>query len=181
MDLKRSISLSKRLSYILRHKALELGLIVQKGGWVNLEDVLEILNHNAKSIILKEEVEQVVRTSDKQRFSLENNLIRANQGHSFAVDLELSPQTPPATLYHGTHRNILPIILQEGLKKIGRHHVHLSPTIDVAIKVGQRRGVPVVLEVNAQQMAKDGLIFFCSSNGVWLVGSVPPQYLRVLS
>src|SRR5205823_194385 len=128
------------------------------------------------------ELKEVVAKNDKQRLSFDESgtRIRANQGHSTPVDLQLRPATPPAVLYHGTPERSVGQILRTGLKKMARHHVHLSPTVPTAQAVGARRGRPVILAVDAAGMAREGHTFYCSANGVWLVDEVPPQYLRTV-
>jgi putative RNA 2'-phosphotransferase len=124
----------------------------------------------------------VVATSDKQRFAFDESRarLRANQGHSVDVDLQLEPVTPPAVLYHGTGRQNVASILAGGLQKMNRHHVHLSPDTETAIRVGRRHGEPVVFVVDAAAMHGDGSTFYCSANGVWLVDHVPAQHVRQL-
>jgi putative RNA 2'-phosphotransferase len=128
------------------------------------------------------ELQQVVAANDKQRFSFDDSgdLIRANQGHSTEVDLQLPVRTPPATLYHGTHFQAVTAILQTGLQKMSRHHVHLTTNMSVAHEVGGRRGKSIIIAVNAILMESNGYDFYCTDNGVWLVEDVPPQYLRLL-
>ena len=125
---------------------------------------------------------QVVAENDKQRFCLSEDglMIRANQGHSISVDLALSPKQPPEVLYHGTATRFLNAILLEGLKAKSRQQVHLSENKETALKVGQRHGKPVILEVAAMQMVEQGFLFYLSDNGVWLTDSVPAMFLRVL-
>ena len=106
-------------------------------------------------------------------------MIRANQGHSVAIDLELASLTPPPILYHGTYDKALKSIMERGLSKMKRHHVHLSCDRATAIKVGKRRGKAVVLEIAAVKMAKSGLKFYRSDNGVWLVDNVPVEYIKI--
>lgn len=165
------VKLSKRLSYLLRHAPHEAGLTLEAGGWVPLAPLLKYLK------VTRQEVERVVAENDKQRFSLDGDRIRANQGHSVPVDLELKPQIPPAVLYHGTHPNVLASILKSGLKPMSRHHVHLSEDQETASKVGARRGKPVILTIQAARMHDAGHVFYCSENGVWLVDSVPPEFI----
>lgn len=105
--------------------------------------------------------------------------IRANQGHSTAVDLQLEPIAPPAVLYHGTVAKVIPEIFALGLLKMKRHHVHLSPDMETAKKVGQRRGKPVILIIDAAAMHSRGHLYFRSENGVWLTERVLPEFLRV--
>ena len=102
-------------------------------------------------------------------------------GHSISVDLGLKPIQPPPRLYHGTAKQFVPSILQKGLLKMTRQYVHLSYSVATARSVGMRHGVPVVLEINAEQMARDGIVFYRSENGVWLTDSVSPCYISVLS
>ncbi|WP_295820232.1 RNA 2'-phosphotransferase [uncultured Deinococcus sp.] len=164
-------ALSRRLSYLLRHAPHEAGLSLAPGGWVPLAPVLAHLQAT------RADIERVVAGSDKQRFSLREHSIRANQGHSVPVDLELSPVTPPDLLYHGTHPRALAAIRAEGLRPMQRHHVHLSPDLDTARRVGARRGQPVILTIRAGEMHAAGHVFFVSENGVWLVGAVPPEFI----
>ena len=177
----RRVRISKYLSLHLRHQPETLGLELGPGGWVSVSALLAGAAKNGFPIT-REELEDVVAGSDKQRFSLNagGTQIRANQGHSVPVDLQLEPVEPPEILYHGTGANSVAAILTTGLEKMSRHHVHLSPDVPTAINVGKRHGRPVVLEVSALTMHRDGHVFFRSTNGVWLVESVPAQYLRVI-
>jgi putative RNA 2'-phosphotransferase len=181
MNDKRRIHLSKFLSKHLRHTPESLGLTLEPGGWVLIEDVMAGANRSGVPFT-REELDEVVQTSDKQRFAIDETgtRIRANQGHSAEVDLQLESVEPPAELFHGTAERNLGAILGEGLSKMARHHVHLSPDTGTALKVGGRHGKPVVLVVDALRMRADGHVFFRSANGVWLVAAVPPQYLRVM-
>lgn len=181
MDKSRLVQISKYLSKHLRHKPDSLGLKLEPGGWVDVENLLTACATHQFSIT-RVEVEKVVAESDKQRFSFNETKtrIRANQGHSIEVDLQWQPQVPPDVLYHGTAKQFISSILETGLQKMSRHHVHLSPDIETAKKVGSRRGSPVILRIDAIAMHVSGLIFYCSENGVWLVDSVPPQYLKIL-
>lgn len=168
--------LSKALSYYLRHAPHELNLQLQPGGWVEQADLLQALQ--IKNIqATPADLQRVTETSDKQRFAIQGSRIRANQGHSTEVDLELQPQVPPAFLYHGTPSRSVAPILEQGLLKGERHHVHLSPDPQTATQVGQRRGKPVILTVDAQKMHQQGYLFYCSANGVWLTEQVPPQFV----
>jgi putative RNA 2'-phosphotransferase len=180
VDDKQAVKISKYLSKHLRHEPERLGLKLQTGGWVGVDELLEACARN-RFPITRAQLEAVVAGSDKQRFAFDESgaRIRANQGHSTEVDLQLEPAEPPAVLYHGTAAGNVEAILTDGLKKMARHHVHLSPDVATATKVGARRGRPVVLLVDATAMIRDGHTFYRSANGVWLVDCVPPQYLRV--
>lgn len=181
MDPKRLVRVSKFLSLHLRHQPADLGLTLEPGGWA---PVLDLLAGAARKgfPIAPDELSEVVRANDKQRFALDatGTKVRANQGHSTEVDLQLEPADPPATLYHGTADRFLGVIRRGGLLKMARHHVHLSPDIATASKVGARHGRLALLEVDAAGMRAAGYIFYRSANGVWLVDAVPPEYLRVI-
>jgi putative RNA 2'-phosphotransferase len=175
---RRLITVSKYLSKYLRHSPHELGLTLRPGGWVLVDDLLAASEGQGFPISYDELVE-CVETNDKKRFSFDDSgdLIRANQGHSAPVDLQLEERQPPEVLYHGTVERFLPAIRADGLNKGKRHHVHLSRDRETATKVGARRGKPVVLNIDAGGMHRDGHKFFFSANGVWLTDSVPPGYL----
>jgi putative RNA 2'-phosphotransferase len=175
---KRTITVSKYLSKHLRHAPQDLGLALQPGGWVAVDELLAATRRHGFPITFDELVE-CVETNDKQRFAFDvsGEMIRANQGHSVEVDLQLEAGDPPATLYHGTVERFLPSILESGLVRGRRHHVHLSGDVATARKVGSRRGQPVVLVVDAGRMHRDGRVFLRSANGVWLTDAVPPEYL----
>jgi putative RNA 2'-phosphotransferase len=128
-----------------------------------------------------EELKEVVALNDKQRFAFNEGRtrIRASQGHSVAVDLQLEARQPPERLYHGTVEKFLPAIRVEGLRKMNRNHVHLSADRETAIKVGRRRGDAVLLTIRSDEMSRDGLAFFLSHNGVWLTEAIPPRYIEI--
>ena len=178
---ERLTRVSKKLAKYLRHTPEELGLTLQPGGWVPVDDLLNAARNHGFPINYDELVE-VVETNDKRRFSFDDtgDLIRANQGHSVLVDLQLEEATPPDVLYHGTVDRFLPSVLEVGLTRGNRHHVHLSKDIETARRVGARRGKPIILMVDAGRMNKDGHQFFVSANGVWLTDAVSPSCLTVL-
>lgn len=178
VDAKQLVRFSKFLSKHLRHAPEAIGLQLQPGGWVEVDDLLTACRR-AGMPFTRALLDEVVATNDKQRFAFDETgtRIRANQGHSVEVDLQLEPMPPPAILFHGTAESEVTAILAKGIQKISRHHVHLSPDVPTAIKVGRRHGKPVVLQVDAAAMHAAGIPFCCSANGVWLVDEVPPQYL----
>ncbi|MBC6989930.1 RNA 2'-phosphotransferase [Hymenobacter sp. BT491] len=179
MNPAQAIRLSKFLSLHLRHRSEALGLALQAGGWVGVEELLAACIRKGQAIS-RAQLDELVRGSDKQRFAYDETgtRIRAQQGHSVAVDLELMPSEPPAELYHGTVAAAMPAIRGEGLRKMNRHHVHLSPDPETARRVASRRGQPVVLVVDAAGLYESGAVFYESGNGVWLVDQVPPEFLR---
>jgi putative RNA 2'-phosphotransferase len=175
---KRATSISKYLSLVLRHNPAAAGVTLDAEGWVGVEDLLEGAARHGRSFT-RDELEEVVRNSDKQRFafSLDAQRIRANQGHSITVDVGLTAETPPEILYHGTVERFLSSIMANGLDKRSRQHVHLSLDVATASRVGSRRGKPVILKIAAGSMHSAGFQFYCSANGVWLTDRVPPQYI----
>lgn len=172
MDERRLVKVSKYLSRHLRHDPDRLGIELDEHGWVEVDVLLKALD-DQKFHLTREELEEVVARNDKQRFALRDGRIRANQGHTVDVDLDLPAVAPPLLLYHGTAGGFVATILEEGLKPMDRHHVHLSPDRETAVKVGSRRGKPVVLVIDAEQMAGAGHTFYKSENGVWLTEHVP--------
>lgn len=179
---RRLIKISKYLSYHLRHRPDLLGLKLAPGGWVEVDRFLAAANRHNFSLT-ETELKQVVEQNDKQRFSFNDwgNLIRANQGHSVTVNLQLKPIAPPKILYHGTHRSVVSAIQKRGLRKMNRHHVHLSADIATAISVGARRGDPVIFQIDALKMSQANYQFYRSENGVWLTEFVPVTYLKIVN
>ncbi|MFD1147457.1 RNA 2'-phosphotransferase [Saccharothrix hoggarensis] len=166
------IRLSKRMSKHLRHAPGEVGLTLDPAGWVELDEFARALR------VTTDQVLEVVAANDKQRFAVVDGRIRASQGHTVDVALDLPVAEPPPVLFHGTVARFLPDILRDGLRPMRRHDVHLSATVETAVRVGARRGKPVVLEVDAAAMSAAGHEFRLSANGVWLTAAVPPNHLR---
>ncbi len=177
----RMIRISKFLSLVLRHKPETIGRTLDRAGWTSVAELLQACEYHGWPISF-EELQAVVAHNDKKRFSFseDGRLIRANQGHSLEVELGYHPLEPPEILYHGTTERFLPSIKEKGLLKGKRHHVHLSPDIATATKVGARRGQPLVLQIKSGQMHQDGYIFYQSANGVWLTEHVPVVYILPL-
>lgn len=177
---KNLTRLSKYLSLILRHAPEKVGLTLGEGGWIEVATLLAATQQSGNPID-ETLLRRIVAEDEKQRyaFSADGTKIRANQGHSVRVDLGLEPIVPPLLLYHGTATRFLDSILATGLQPQSRTHVHLSLDHDTAVKVGMRHGKPVVLEVQAGQMAADGFLFYRAENGVWLTAQVPPRYLTL--
>lgn len=176
MDL---IRISKYISLLLRHKPEVAGLRLDEKGWCDVETLIQAVGHKYAGFN-REVLDEIVETNNKHRFSYDENhsRIRANQGHSIAVDVELEQCQPPEFLYHGTATKYEASISKQGLVKGRRLYVHLSKDIPTAISVGSRHGNPIVFEVAAKAMAADGFIFFLSKNGVWLTNNVPIKYLK---
>jgi putative RNA 2'-phosphotransferase len=172
--------ISKLMSFVLRHQPGSIGLQLNENGWANLQELIKKINDSGTAVTI-DIIRAVVDTNDKKRFAFneDKTMIRASQGHSINVELNLKPLPPPDTLYHGTAERFLTAILKEGLTKQQRQHVHLSQLQQTAKAVGSRHGKPVLLTINAKAMVAAGFLFYLSDNGVWLVDSVPLEYITV--
>jgi putative RNA 2'-phosphotransferase len=182
-DRKHLHNTGKFLSYILRHKPGDIGITLDENGWVGVDTLIEAVNTHKKGYKLDLEIlTAIVETNNKNRyaFSDDSKRIRANQGHSVDVDLDLKPVTPPNILYHGTSENSVESILDSGIKKMGRQHVHLSHEMNTATNVGSRHGKVVILRIHAEAMHSDGIDFVLSANGVWLTDYIDPYYIDII-
>jgi putative RNA 2'-phosphotransferase len=175
---QKLIKLSRFLSYVLRHKPDEIDLTIDPQGWVSVEELLQKAQQAGKPIT-RELLETIVENDDKQRYSFnaDGSMIRANQGHSVEIDLNLTPIEPPEFLFHGTAVRNVSSIREHGLLKQKRHHVHLSENEETAKRVGARYGKPVILTISAKAMAEAGHTFYRSENHVWLTDSVPAEFI----
>ena len=171
--------ISKYLSLILRHKPEAAGITLDKNGWADTFELIRAVASKYPGFGYKQLLE-IVETDDKQRYSFDkhNLRIRANQGHSIPVDVELEELEPPAFLYHGTGEKSVESILTTGLVSKSRLYVHLSGDIETADKVGRRHGNPVIFTINTKKMYEDGYKFYRSKNGVWMTKEVPRKYLH---
>lgn len=169
---------SRFLSLVLRHKPEKVGLTLDAAGWVDVDDLLAACGRHGV-VMTRVQLETIVCSNEKQRFALSDDRtrIRANQGHWVPVELGYAPATPPAVLYHGTPERAVPAIRAEGLRRMDRHHVHLSTDPAATLGVGARRGRPVLLTVDAAAMAAGGAVFYLTPNGVWLTDAVPAAYI----
>lgn len=172
------VETSKFLSLILRHKPETIGITLDEHGWANVNELIEKMNEKQSFDMAM--LEKIVDTDEKNRYSFndDKSLIRANQGHSIPVDVELEKVSPPTFLFHGTADKYEESIDKIGLISKSRLYVHLSADYDTAVRVGIRHGIPMVYKVNAKKMEEDGFEFFLSENEVWLTESVPPCYLE---
>lgn len=171
---------SKLLSYVLRHRPDQASVTLDAQGWVEVDALLAGLAARG-TVLTRTDLDRIVAADSKRRYAYSDDgtRIRASQGHSVDVDLGYQPAVPPPLLFHGTAERNLESILATGLDRRQRHHVHLSAAVATARQVGGRHGRPVVLDVDAARMHADGFAFFVTANGVWLVESVPPTYLRI--
>jgi len=170
--------IGKFLSLILRHEPQKIGLELDEQGWANVKELIEKCKKHRYHFSMEDLIE-IVETNDKQRYSFneKRNKIRANQGHSIDIDLALSAVEPPEYLYHGTATRFLSSIMEKGIVKGTRQHVHLSKDKKTATKVGSRHGKPAILTIMSGKMYKDGIMFFQSNNGVWLTDYVDVKYI----
>ena len=156
--------ISRYISYLLRHHPESAGLSLDSNGWVDVEELIAAIRKNKKEDFSREDLEEIVRTDEKQRyaFNKDKTKIRASQGHSVNVDLELTSKKPPDILYHGTAEKYIDSIRREGVKPMSRMYVHLGTDREAAERNGKRHGIPIVLEVNANKMYEDGYKFYLS-------------------
>lgn len=174
-------NISKYISLILRHKPEVIGITLDEHGWANVQDLIKGVSK--KYPFNMKMLEEIVRTDNKQRYSFNDDktLIRANQGHSIPVDVELEECKPPTILYHGTADKYVKSINQNGLIPKSRLYVHLSGDLPTAINVGKRHGQPVIYMILSAKMHYDGYKFYKSKNGVWLTKEIPTKYLQMMN
>lgn len=178
MDMKKT---SVFISLILRHKPDVIGISLDEHGWANVQELIKGINKTEKYSIDMPILEEIVRTDNKQRYSFneDRSKIRANQGHSINVDVELKEAVPPEILYHGTGEKCVDSINKEGLKPKSRLYVHLSKDVKTAVTVGSRHGKAVVYTVASGEMYRQGFAFYLSENGVWLTKNVPVDFIKI--
>ncbi len=176
------IEISKLIALVLRHHPEFIGIEVDEHGWADCKALIQGIIEKKHISFDQTYLEKIVREDQKQRYAFneDHTKIRANQGHSIPVDVELKEKIPPVLLYHGTGMKSVPSIEKEGLLPMSRLYVHLSADYMTAVKVGSRHGKPLVFQVDCAAMVKDGYVFYQSANGVWLTKCVPVQYLTRL-
>ena len=179
MNEKEKTSASRFISLILRHDPQKIDITLEHDGWADTDALLEGMNRAGYRVSL-EELKEIVTTNNKQRFKFSDDYtkIRANQGHSVNVDVDLKEIEPPSVLYHGTATKYVQSIKNEGLISKSRLHVHLSSDKETAAKVGARHGKAVVLTIDSARMSKNGFKFYLSDNNVWLTNAVPVELAR---
>lgn len=178
--MSKLVDISRFIALLLRHKPEVAGLSLDEHGWARVDELIVAVNqtHPIKMQVL----EEIVATDDKQRFAFneDKTLIRASQGHSINVDVQLKQCIPPSVLYHGTAQKSLSRIKEEGLLAMTRLYVHLSKDKDTAKKVGSRHGECVIFKVDCEKMVQEGFKFFLSENQVWLTKAVPVRFLELI-
>ena len=171
---------SKFISLILRHRPEIIGITLDEHGWAEVDALIDGINRSEAHALDMEGLEEIVRTDEKQRYSFngDHTLIRANQGHSVPVDVELEERIPPDILWHGTGEKYTSSIDRQGLIPKSRLYVHLSSDPETAVTVGSRHGKPVLYKIDCKAMVEDGYRFFLSANHIWLTREVPARYLQ---
>lgn len=179
MNEQQKKKISKFISLVLRHKPEIINLNLDENGWTSVDELITKSKRDSHQGLTFEQLEEIVETNDKKRFIFneDKTKIRANQGHSIDIDLALKPQQPPEFLYHGTAQANLDSILEKGIEKRNRQHVHLSLDKETATKVGMRHGKPIILTIKTAEMSEDGILFYLSENGVWLTDFVEAKYI----
>ena len=179
---RRMRNTSKFISLILRHNPQVIGISLDEHGWADVKELIDGINRTEGHSLNMDTLDEIVRTDEKQRYSFneDHSLIRANQGHSIPVDVELEEKIPPDILWHGTGQKYVSSIDVQGLIPKSRLYVHLSSDMETARKVGSRHGRPVIYQVECRKMTEDGYRFFLSANHVWLTKEVPVEYLKKL-
>jgi putative RNA 2'-phosphotransferase len=176
VNLNLKATVSRYMSSLLRHSPQNLKMDTQ--GFVSIDELLEKIRTRYpidKSMIL-----EIANKSDKKRFEVNGNKIRALYGHTIPVNIEFEEDTHVKLLYHGTTAEAASKILKEGLKPMKRKWVHLSPTVETAIEVGNRRTThPIVLEIDAKAAREDGMKIYRATDKVFLSGSVPRKYIKI--
>ena len=175
---KEETRYSKFLALVLRHEPSAANVELDKNGWADVKKLMAGF-HGAGKPITYEQLLNIVELNNKKRyeFNEDRTKIRARQGHSVDVDVELDEALPPDALYHGTSQNVIGMIMRDGIKPMGRKHVHLSVDENTAAEVGKRHGKPVVLTIDAKAMVNSGIKFYLSHNGVWLCDRVDPKFI----
>lgn len=176
---KQLTHISKFLSLVLRHQPETISIQLDQNGWADINELIDKANNYGIKFD-RETLKHIVETNSKKRFAFNDTLdkIRASQGHSIEIELGYTNQKPPEILFHGTAEKFVQSILETGLEKQSRQHVHLSADFETALKVGQRHGKPFIFKVLAEQMYNDNFEFYISDNGVWLTDNVPTKYLK---
>jgi len=179
MNEQKNKKTSKFLSYVLRHHPELIGLNLDENGWAEVDELIIKSKRDSYQELTFEELDEIVETNDKKRFIFneDKTRIRANQGHSIDINLALKPQQPPEFLYHGTAQSNIDSILEKGIEKRNRQHVHLSQDKETATKVGMRHGKPVILTIKTMEMFEEGIEFYLSDNNVWLTDFVDTKYI----
>jgi putative RNA 2'-phosphotransferase len=168
------------MTYILRHRPDEFGLVLDENGFISLKELLQAITEEEEwSYVRRSHITEVAYTSERDRFEIHDEKIRATYGHSLPHRIHYEPVAPPAILYHGTRRRAYPHILQRGLDPMGRQYVHLATSPDLAMRIGKRREPqPVLLEIQALRASEEGVSFYQANPLIYLVDHISPSYIN---
>lgn len=174
------VKLGKKMCRMLRHQPEAYGLVLDECGFGSVSDILNALHkYETWQNVAYEDIEEAVRTDNKGRFEMKGDYVRALYGHSFPVKIQKPAAVPPEVLYHGTSHKAAELILENGLLPMGRQYAHMSPDVETAVKVGQRKDHdPVILHIEAGRAHRDGVLFYVGNDITWLADQVPPQYIK---
>jgi len=170
--------LSKLMSYILRHRPDEFGLVLDGDGFIPLKELHKaITEEEGWSYVRMTDIQEVIFSVDRERFEVEEKLIRASYGHSIPERIKYEPCVPPKTLYHGTRRKAYPSILRHGLRPMGREYIHLATSEALALRIGRRRDPnPVMLLIHAGRAHQEGIVLYRANELIFLVEDLPVEY-----
>jgi putative RNA 2'-phosphotransferase len=177
-DAARRVRLSRLVALVLRHRPDEVGLSLDEGGFVSVDDLSEALATQPgwDSVTVSDLV--ALAEADSRRYEVRDGRIRARYGHTVTVEQPGEPALPPEWLYYGTAPAETPAMAREGLRPTGRQHVHLSTTPQAALEVGRRHASDaVVVVVFARRAVGGGIEFRLAGPALFLTGSVPPEFL----
>lgn len=172
-------SLSKTISYALRHAPWKFELELDQEGWVETDQLLFALNENTqRQPVSLSHIQHIIDTSEKKRFEIKEDKIRATYGHSLQNKIKMTENEPPEILYHGTAKRFITSIREKGLIPKGRQYVHLSSDRETAVMVGSRRDKkPVILKIAAQKARRNGVLFYEGNDKVWLADAIEAKYI----
>jgi putative RNA 2'-phosphotransferase len=172
-------ALSKLLAYILRHRPDEFGLVLDEDGFISLKELQQaIAEEEGWTYVRRSHIMEVAYTSNRERFEVQDEKIRATYGHSLPHRIHYEPVSPPKILYHGTRRRAYPHILQQGLNPMGRQYVHLATSSELAMRIGRRRDPqPLLVEIHAQRAFEEGIPFYQANLLIYLADYIPPSYI----
>ena len=175
MEHELKARVSKCMSYLLRHNPENLEM--DRHGFVGLDKLVQRVKERFQ--VDQKFIMDIVEKSDRKRFEIIGNKIRALYGHTITVKLELEEDKLVKVFYHGTSPEAASRILEVGLKSMRRKWVHLSPTIEIAKDVGLRRTrKPVILEIDAEVARKNGVGFYKASDMVYFCRDLSPEYIK---
>jgi len=181
LDGMRRLRLSKLMSALLRHIPHEVGLSMDKEGWVSIGELVNAIrtkwrNRAFYSWLKEEHVIAVALLDKKGRFELKEGKIRAKYGHSIHISISLPEDKEVKILYHGTQVRNLRKILKEGIKPMRRIMVHLTLDKKDALENARRKGSHVaIIAIDADKLRQMGHTVYKAGYKVYVTDYVPPS------